>query len=64
VRWPWRKHARPSEAATQAVAEAREHLREAQTIRPQAREVAESLRELREHNHFGEAVESIFRGRA
>lgn len=63
MRWPWRRHGRPSEAAERAVEVAREHLREAERLRPEARRVADSLRELRERNHFTAAIDAVFKER-
>jgi hypothetical protein len=60
--WPFRrKHSRTS-AATLARIRAERELERTRQETPLYRELAESLRELRERNNFAAAIETSFRG--
>lgn len=60
MRWPWVKQ-EPTEAAA-AKQDAAASLDEARGRWTAVRQVAGSLRELRERNHFAEQIERIMRG--
>lgn len=70
MRWPWHHESeKPDglvalEEAEENLAEAEEHLAEAKAQWPEVHEVSRSLRQIRERNHFGEAIEKIMRGSA
>lgn len=57
--WPFRRDSNDDEAK-KALADARKNLRRVQRRGDQVTSVAESLRERRERNHFGEQLEAIF----
>jgi hypothetical protein len=64
VKWPWTRYREERDAfdGAEAREEATAHLAQAQARWPEVTRVAQSLRELRERNHFGEQVKLIFRG--
>lgn len=61
MRWPWRKREDTSEGV-RARREATAHLAQAHARWPEVTRVSQSLRELRERNHFGQQVALIFKG--
>lgn len=57
--WPFRRKS-DDEEARKALADARKNLRRVQRRGEQVSSAADSLRDLRERNHFGEQLEAIF----
>lgn len=64
MKWPWtqREDDRDPDEAKRARDDAERNLREARDQWPEVRRVSESLRESVRQNHFGEAIEAIFKG--
>lgn len=64
MRWPWTKYHDEMDPfdGTKARKEATAHLALAQARWPEVSRVSQSLRELRERNHFGDQVARIFQG--
>lgn len=61
MRWPWTKTDRSASEGEKARAKAAGELAEARARWPEVNRVAQSLRDLRERNHFSEQIELIFR---
>lgn len=61
MKWPWKRD-HPQEGST-ARQEAERHLADTRARWPEVRTVAGSLRDLRERNHFAEAIEESMRRR-
>jgi hypothetical protein len=63
MRWPWpKRHVDEVSRGTVAREKATADLAQAQAKWPEVTRVAQSLRELRERNHFGDQVRLIFQG--
>lgn len=60
--WPLRRHERPPSEATAARQKAEQDLNNIRAETPRIRALAESLRDLRQNNHFAAAIEQTFRG--
>jgi hypothetical protein len=60
--WPFRRKPSRTSAATLARIRAERELERTRQETPLYRELAESLRELRERNNFAAAIETSFRG--
>jgi len=62
MKWlPWRRLTPPNDGAI-AHRRATENLAEQRALQPEVKRVADSLRALRERNHFAEQVRLIFLG--
>ena len=57
MKWPWKR-----DEARKAREQAEIDLAETRAETPKVRALADSLRELRERNHFGESIAHSFRG--
>lgn len=64
MKWPWkhRDEDRDPDEAKRARVDAERKLREVRDQWPEVHRVSESLRESVRQNHFGEAIEAIFKG--
>jgi len=56
--WPFRRE--EDGEAKKALADARKNLRRVQRRGAQVTQISDSLKDLRERNHFGEKLEEIF----
>lgn len=61
MRWPWTRFPKQT-GGEEARVEAESSLAETREPWPEVTRVAQSLRDLRERNHFAEQIESIFQG--
>ena len=67
MRLPWRKHSddKPNpQQARKALADEVKRLEQIRSETPFYKALGDSLREVRERNHLGEAIEFTFRGKA
>lgn len=63
MRWPWQRRTRDRDTPSlEAKRRAEDDLRKVREKWPQVRARAESLRDARRRNHFGEAMIELFRG--
>jgi hypothetical protein len=60
MRWPWSKRD-DDQPVDEALAAAEERYAQAKQMRPESERVAEAHRQLRRHNHFGDAIGHAFR---